>query len=162
MSTVENIKLITAMSIRPACALLGEWFGSKEAIAMLVAIGLQESRFTHRAQIGGPARGYWQFEKGGGVRGVMRHPATAQYARELCEVLHYEVTEEAVYVALAHNDLLAAGFARLLLWSDAKPLPRIDDDPEVAWDYYVRNWRPGKPHRETWDEFWKQAQEIVQ
>ena len=28
---------------------------------MLLAIGLQESRFVHRRQIGGPACGFWQF-----------------------------------------------------------------------------------------------------
>ncbi len=37
-------------------------------------------------------------------------------------------------------------FARLLLWTDAKPLPAIGDE-QGAWDYYLRNWRPGKPTR---------------
>jgi hypothetical protein len=49
-------------------------FASNEAIVMLLAIGLQESRFQHREQIGGPAVSFWQAEKSGGmVRGVLNH-----------------------------------------------------------------------------------------
>jgi hypothetical protein len=57
---------------------------SPQARVLLIAIALQESRLTHRDQIvkgkkpgvKGPALGLWQFEKGGGVRGVLRHPAS--------------------------------------------------------------------------------------
>src|SRR3546814_10617520 len=54
---------ILGFAIEPAIDLLGPQFGSVDAERMLLAIGLQESRFLHRAQIGGPARGYWQFER---------------------------------------------------------------------------------------------------
>ncbi len=53
--------------------------------------------------------------------------------------------------------MLAAAFARLLLLTDAKPLPQIGD-VQGAWAYYVRNWRPGKPHPDTWPGLYKQAQ----
>ena len=52
---------------------------------MLLAIGLQESRLTHRRQIGGPARGLWQFERGGGVAGVLRHAASRDHALSVCD-----------------------------------------------------------------------------
>src|SRR5690606_12018619 len=68
--------------IEAGLALLPEPDSSREARAMLLAIALQESRFMHRRQIGGPARGYWQFEVGG-VRGVMTHRHTSTLAREL-------------------------------------------------------------------------------
>ena len=45
----------------PAAKLL-PGMDSAKARVMLLAIGLQESRFEHRRQIGGPARGFWQFE----------------------------------------------------------------------------------------------------
>lgn len=52
----------------PALKLLPS-MDSVRARMMLLAIGLQESRFEHRRQLGnGPARGFWQFESGGGVR----------------------------------------------------------------------------------------------
>ena len=53
-----------------AFALLPPAMDTPDARVLLLAIGLQESKFSHRLQIGGPARGYWQFEQGGGVRGV--------------------------------------------------------------------------------------------
>lgn len=138
-------------------AILGEQFDSPEARAMLWAIGRQESRFEHRKQIGGPARGFWQFEKGG-VKGVLSHKASASHAKRLCEALGVEPTLTAVYAALAENDVLACVFARLLLWTDAAPLPaRKAGMAQKAWEYYKRNWRPGKPHRHTWDSFWKEA-----
>ena len=56
---------------------------SPQARAMLKAIALQESRFEHRKQIGGPARGFWQFEQGGGVRGVLNHPYSREHIRRI-------------------------------------------------------------------------------
>ncbi|QMV65198.1 hypothetical protein VUJ49_09135 [Pseudomonas berkeleyensis] len=151
---------IRDQAITPALALLPPAMGSKAAVVSLLANGLQESRFTHRRQIGGPARGFWQFEKGGGVRGVLRHTATAGHARVLCEARGVPATEDAVYAALEHDDVLAAGFARLLLWSDPRPLPALGE-VAAAWDLYIRTWRPGKPHRRTWAALYAQALEEV-
>lgn len=144
--------------IDPALALLPERMSSPAAKAMLLAIGLQESRFKHREQIGGPARGFWQFEQGGGVRGVLFHTASRDYATSLCQDRNVWPNARGVYLGLAKDDVLAAGFARLLLWTDPKPLPTNADD---AWKLYLRTWRPGKPHRHTWDAFYQQAQEAV-
>lgn len=151
---------IRTCAIYAALALLPAGMNSPAAILLLLAIGLQESRFTHRRQVGGPARGFWQFEKGGGVRGVLRHPATLGHARVLCEARGVPATEAAVYAALEHDDVLAAGFARLLLWSDPARLPAVGE-VAVAWDLYMRTWRPGKPHRRTWDALYAQALEEV-
>lgn len=123
---------------------------------MLTAIGLQESRFLHRRQIRGPARGFWQFEHGGGVRGVLKHPASAPHIRRVLAALCYGDDSEACYNALADNDVLACAFARLLLWTGSGALPR-QGDAEGGWQYYLALWRPGKPHRETWDAFYAEA-----
>ena len=57
-----------------AFALLPPTMRSDRATAMLLAIGLQESRFLHRRQFhNGPARGFWMFERGGGITGVLQH-----------------------------------------------------------------------------------------
>ena len=144
--------------IDPALALLPERMSSPAAKAMLLAIGLQESRFKHREQVKGPAKGYFQFEQGGGVRGVLSHPSSKAYAEEVCRARNVFPKEREVYLALAKDDILAAAFARLLLWTDPQPLPTNADD---AWKLYLRTWRPGKPHRHTWDAFYQQAQEAV-
>jgi len=143
-------------AILPALALLPARMNSPDAIALLLAIGLQESRLTHRRQIGGPARGLWQFERGGGVRGVLEHPSSKKLAAAVCEARGVEPIASRVYEALEDDDVLAAAFARLLLWTDPKPLPAIGDT-QSGWDLYIRTWRPGKPHRHTWDALYATA-----
>lgn len=135
-------------------------FRSTEATVQLLAIGLQESRFEHRVQVGGPAHGFWQFERGGGVRGVLSHEATKPYALAACAIRGCPPLAEDVYRRIVDDDLLACAFARLLLYSDPKPLP-VPGQVEGAWGYYLRNWRPGKPHRSTWDGLYRQAMEAM-
>lgn len=127
-----------------------------EARLLLLAIGRQESRFVYRQQVEGPARGFWQFEQGGGVRGVLMHPSTTTLAAEVCEARQVQGNTPAVYRAIEHDDVLACCMARLLLWTDPHPLPGVDD-VEGAWAYYVECWRPGKPHHKTWSQFHNEA-----
>lgn len=148
---------IISAAIEPGLKLLPEKFTSERAVTLLVAIGLQESRFVHRRQIGGPARGFWQFERAG-VRGVLTHPESKDYAEAVCEARGVTPSVDGVYGQLAEDDALAAAFARLLLWTDPRPLP---DDETEAWEYYLRNWRPGKPRRETWARYWTQAKDTA-
>lgn len=135
-------------------------FASKEATVMLLAIGLQESRFEHRQQIGGPARSFWQFELRGGIQGVFVHRATNKHAHALCVLRGIEPTAAAVYEAMLKDDLLGCGFARLLLYSDPARLPPLGD-AKAAWDYYIRNWRPGRPHLDTWNDLYAQAYALI-
>lgn len=153
-----NVALILPCLIRPAMVLLGAKYNSEKATKLLLAIGYQESEFRFRAQVGGPARGYWQFEQGGGVRGVLRHHTSAEDAERVCTDLDYLPSETIVYPALRNDSLLACAFARLLLWTDPKPLPTLAGP---AWDYYKRNWRPGKPHAEKWPASWRFAEDIL-
>ena len=127
------------------------------ADALLLAIAGQESAWVHRAQRqGGPARGLWQFERGGGVAGVLQHRASARLARALC--VERDVTPDPlpVWERLAVDDILAAGFARLLLWTDPRPLPEIGDQ-SGAWRAYLKSWRPGKPHADRWPRNYRGA-----
>lgn len=90
----------------------------------------------------GPARSLWQFEEGGGIKGVLTHKSTAEYIRGICD--HFDVIPDTAHCwrAIEENDVLAACFARLLLWSDPKPMPAVGD-AEGAFDLYLRTWRPG-------------------
>lgn len=133
---------------------------SPKARVLLLAIGLQESRFEYTKQIKGPAKSYWQFESGGGVKGVMTHPASKHHARKVCEALGIPFLQPIIYNAFEFNQVLAAAFSRLLLYTDAKALPQLGD-AERAWQYYIWNWRPGKPHRKTWDSLYQKALEFV-
>lgn len=152
------ITLITSQVIPAALSLLPAQMDTPAARAMLVAIGLQESRFLHRQQVGGPARGFWQFERAG-VHGVMTHSATRAPLTEAMRRLRYASILgqiEPAQAAIAHNDILACVFARLLLWTVPGVLPsRLD--PAEGWQQYLDGWRPGKPHPESWESFFEEA-----
>lgn len=154
-------------AINPALGLLPAKMDTDAARVMMLAIGLQESRFQYRFQKTtdpyrkGPARGFWQFERGGGVIGVMTHRHTEELAEEICKARGVLFDSSLIHARLEFDDILAACFARLLLWADSKPLPKVDADHEDAWLCYVRNWRPGKPHRSTWDAFHAEARAQV-
>jgi hypothetical protein len=158
--------------IRPICEHMASTYriaGGAPVEAMIVAIGLQESRFTARDQLEvidgalvpgavGPATGFWQFERGGGVRGVMRHASSRAIAQEMAQQAGVGWDETTIWTVFTRpeGDELACAFARLLLLTDPQPLPAaLDQSEETAWQYYLRNWRPGKPHRGTWGAFWR-------
>ncbi len=146
---------LTKFAIEPAFELLPARMGAPAAAIFLVAIALQESGAEHRRQsASGPARGYWQFEHSGGVNGVLKHTATKFYAASVCRAMDYPVTSVAAYQAIEHNDILAAVFARLLLWTLPQPLA-VDQD--TAWEQYLQAWRPGKPHPDRWEASWSRA-----
>lgn len=150
-----NGKILT-----PALHLLPPKMDSIKARTMLVAIGLQESGLNARVQSGnGPAHGLLQFEAGGGVKGVMTHPASKDQARAICAMRGVEWERQKVWEALASDDILAAVFGRLLLWTDPKSIP---DDEDGCWDLYSRVWRPGKPHRDRWSNNYKKAVQLFQ
>lgn len=143
-----------------AFALLPPRMDSPEARILLLAIGLQESGFRARVQHGGgPAHGYWQFERGGGVAGVLTHPATRSHAETLCAFLDYAPETFEVYTALPNNDLLACAFARLLLWTLPGPLGRTVG---TSWQDYRAAWRPGIPRPDTWPANFARAVALVE
>ena len=153
---MSAIAYINQTVIPAALGMLPAKMDTPAARAMLLAIGLQESRFEHRRQIGGPARGYYQFERGGGVRGVLNHSATRPIIEQVLTAMTYGTADEISYNAIEHNDILATIYARLLLWTHPRPLP-VRAVPEQGWFYYTATWRPGKPHRATWDDFYETA-----
>ena len=55
---IMTLEQVMRDAVRPALALLPAAMNTPQARCMLLAIGLQESRFVHRRQIGGPARGF--------------------------------------------------------------------------------------------------------
>lgn len=161
MSITLDVILHTA--VNPALLLLPRAMDSDAARVMLLAIGLQESRFEYRFQkvtgdpyAKGPARGFWQNERGG-LQCVLTNTATKDQAAALCKARGVPVSADMVHAKVEFDDVLAAGMARLFLWADPKPLPPVGTDHETAWQCYVRNWRPGRPHRSTWDDFHKAA-----
>lgn len=137
---------------------------SPEARRFLLAIALQESALTRRRQLitgageTGPAASFWQFEQGGGCKGVLTHFLVAPCMRRMCE--HYNVapTPQGLWEAMRYQDIVAAIAARLLVYTLPGKLPTTAD---AGWAQYLEAWRPGKPHPQTWSQAWDTATEIV-
>lgn len=144
-----------ANAVNPALALLPQVMTSDRARVELLSIALQESSLTYRRQMPtGPARGLWQCEQGtqasrGGIWGLYLFKGTNGYLSNLCAARKVAHDPVAIYSALETDDILAAGCARLLLYTDPQPLPDVDD-VEGSWALYQRVWRPGKPRPAEW------------
>lgn len=128
---------------------------------MILAIGLQESKFLFRKQVpNGPARGFWQFEQMGGVMGVLSHHSTKDIVVPIVEMFLYKPTSIICHEAIQNHDVLAAVFARLLLWTDPRSLPS-PVEVDKGWSIYLNNWRPGKPHPSEWADNFNHAWQVV-
>ncbi len=154
-------------AVGDAMALLPAQMDSQQAHVMLYAIGLQESRFEHRRQLvgnpprpTGPAKGYWQFERLGGCKGVVTHPASRYWMAQVCAARSTPFNATAIWHDIEKDDVLAAAAARLLLFTDPRRLPEVGDE-RGAWNLYLRTWRPGKPHPSTWPDLYAQAVRVV-
>lgn len=162
---MKNLNSIIADVINPGLALLPAKMDSRAARVLLLAMGLQESRFEHVRQIGGgPGRGYWQFEPGtkasrGGVWGIFLHPASRAHLEALCRNRRVQFEPHAIWLEIERDQVFACACARLLMWTDAGPLPAPDDE-HGGWVFYaVDVWRPGKPHPQTWPAFHQAARQ---
>lgn len=141
-------------AVDEAFSLLPAKMDTPMARVIHAAIGYQESKYLTRVQSGnGPARGYWQFEAGGGVKGIMLFGGkVTELAQAVCAHCGVTWDRTEIWNALAKDDALAAAFARLLMYTDAAPLPTTQD---AAWEMYSKRvWRPGKPHPEAWPASW--------
>ena len=152
-------------AILPALAEL-EALGIKdsfEARRFLVAIALQESALMYRRQVvggaeNGPAVSFWQFEKGGGCRGVLTHKSVHKLMHSVCANFNILATEAGLWEGMRYNDIVAAAAARLLVYTLPQALPKT---PEQGWEQYIAAWRPGKPHPDKWGMNWRIADEAV-
>jgi hypothetical protein len=134
------------IDIAMGLALLPAKMTSKAAMVLLYATNRQENPQRLAQQVGGPAVGDYQFEKGGGVKGVLTHPASRGQALYVCANRVVDTTPDAVYEALKTDPVLAAALARLLYYTDPKALPEVGDEVG-AWALYLRTWRPGAYER---------------
>ena len=139
----------------PAWRLLPPSMSTVQAQVFVLVVMLQESNLKDRWQVidlnrpdvMGPARGLAQFElgkkgTGAGVWGVFEHKSSRYWLAQVCAALRVAFEPRAIWTALSTNDALAACLARLLAFTDPRPLPAVGD-VEGAWAYYLRNWRPG-------------------
>ena len=150
------------LAIAPALAELAKCGipDTLDARRFVLAIALQESGLAHRRQVlaggveNGPAASFWQFEPGGGCKGVLTHYLTASTMRGICVDFNVDPTQQALWEAMRYHDIIAAVAARLLVYTLPSKLPATAAD---GWAQYIAAWRPGKPHPEAWASAWELA-----
>ena len=151
-----NLAIVPALAELARCGIPD----TLDARRMLLAIALQESGLAHRRQVvtggaeAGPACSYWQFEQGGGCKGVLTHYRVASTMRTLCDAFNVQPTPASLWEAMRYHDILATVAARLLLYTLPSKLATTADG---GWAQYVDAWRPGKPHPEKWASNWELA-----
>jgi len=132
-----------------------------EARAMLMAIAGQESNWAYRMQVPVDyAHSYYMFEKGGGVAGVLSHPASSGHIQTVCKALDISCDTDTVYVAMSFNGILATTMARLLLYTDPASLPALGA-VDQAYETYDRNWRPGSKRPGDWPENYNVGLDLI-
>lgn len=142
--------------IAAGLALLPAKMNSIDASVLLYATSRQENPQRLPQQVGGPAVGDYQFERGGGVKGVVEHASVAELTRAVCRARKVQCDTSSIYQALKTDTVLAAALARLLYYTDPKALPTAGDE-FGSWALYLRTWRPGAYDRTPLElrEKWK-------
>jgi len=132
---------------------------SQEARVLLMAIAGQESDWQARLQQGAPqyGRGFWQFESNG-CSALATNATSEPKMTALLQGLAIPIVLPTIHEAIAWNDAMAVGMARLLLYCDPAPLPIVGDH-EASWEMYVRCWHPGKPRPDDWPTNYDAAME---
>lgn len=144
--------------ISTGLSLLPSKMASRAAMVLMYATSRQENPQRLPQQVGGPAVGDYQFERGGGVRGVVEHDSVADLTRSVCRARKVQCDTGSIYQALKTDPVLAAALARLLYYTDPKALPEVGDEAG-AWALYLRTWRPGAYARQPEElrEKWKKS-----
>jgi hypothetical protein len=150
-----NLAIVPALAELSRCGIPD----TVDARRIMLAIALQESGLTNRRQVvggteSGPAASFWQFEAGGGCKGVLTHYLTAQTMRNLCFEFNVDATPAALWEAMRYHDIIAAIAARLLIYTLPSKLPTTAAE---GWAQYTAAWRPGKPHPDKWQSCWDLA-----
>lgn len=151
--------MFVSVAVNPAMAVLPAYLDNPNARAMILAICLQESSLFHRQQIGGPARGYAQFELPA-VSRVLAHPVSSPIIARACASMDMTLDASYIYSAIGYNDALAVILARSLLRTLPQSLPNRDD-MAGGWNQYIDAWRPGKPRIDDWAGNWESAWNVV-
>ena len=160
LAPLDRRRWVLAHAITPALSELPDLPSEAAAVQMLLTIAGVESGCLYRRQFPVPhAMGLWQFERAGGVAGVLTHRATQALARKAVERRGIGPDAGAVWKALEQDDVLAGIFARLLLLTDPPALPVSDVAARAC---YLRTWRPGKPcSAAKWSQSWEMARTAI-
>ena len=150
MISLSQIKSL----VTEVCTDMGEKFASKDAVNLIVATGIVESRYEYLRQMGdGPARSFWQVEAATAVDNLahyLKHrPDLMKKCAEasMVDIKHWQNFDEKVWEKILEKNI-AAGIvhARLKYWRVPKRMPNTHEGQADYWKkYYTTEGGKGDP-----------------
>ena len=140
MISLSQIKSL----VTEVCTDMGEKFASKDAVNLIVATGIVESRYEYLRQMGdGPARSFWQVEAATAVDNLahyLKHrPDLMKKCAEasMVDIKHWQNFDEKVWEKILEKNI-AAGIvhARLKYWRVPKRMPNTHEGQADYWKKY--------------------------
>lgn len=146
-----DLKTALKEVIEPGLIKLPDHLNTVEAEAMLLAIGMQETKFELSNCVNSDRMGFFRVS----TRDIIKLITIDWTSKLLLDIangankfINELVLEDAHFCALC---------ARLMLSITGESLPNLNSDPSESWNLYLKTWKPDNPKRETWDAYWMHA-----
>ena len=133
--------------VKATCSKMGEKYASDDAVELILATGIVESRYEYIRQMGdGPARSFWQVEPATCVDNLMHYlkhrPELMRKCAEasLVDVKHWQNYDERVWAEILEKNI-AAGIVhcRLKYWRVPKKMPSTIEGQAAYWKKYYNS-----------------------
>jgi len=130
--------------VSDTCSKMGEKYASPEAVELVLATGIVESRYEYIRQMGdGPARSFWQVEPASAVDNLMHYLKHRKSLMGKCaeasmvDLKHWQNYDELVWADILEKNI-AAGIihCRLKYWRVPKKMPSTIEGQAAYWKKY--------------------------
>jgi len=138
-----SISQITSL-VKRTCLKMGTKFASDDAVKLVVATGIVESRYEYIKQMGnGPARSFWQVEAATAVDNLIHYLKHRPKLMKRCadaslvDIKHWQDFEEQKWEEILEKNI-AAGIVhcRLKYWRVPRRLPNSIEGQANYWKKY--------------------------
>tara|TARA_R110000787_G_scaffold114544_1_gene224283 strand:+ start:771 stop:1259 length:489 start_codon:yes stop_codon:yes gene_type:complete len=143
MISISQMKTL----IENTCSILGDKYSSPEAVDLVLATGIVESRYEYIRQMGdGPARSFWQVEPATAVDTLAHFLVHRSQLMQKCaeaslvDLKYWQTYDENVWAEILEKNI-AAGIihCRLKYWRVPKPMPNTIEGKADYWKKYYNS-----------------------
>ena len=133
--------------VKETCSKMGRKFASDNAVKLILATGIVESRYEYLRQLGdGPARSFWQVEPSSAVDNLVHYlkhrPKLMKKCAEatLVDLKHWQTYDEGLWEEILEKNI-AAGIvhARLKYWRVPRRMPSTIEGQANYWKKYYNS-----------------------
>ena len=133
--------------IESTCSKLGDKYSSPEAVDLVLATGIVESRYEYIRQMGdGPARSFWQVEPATAVDTLAHFLVHRSQLMQKCaeaslvDLKYWQTYDENVWAEILEKNIAAGiNHCRLKYWRVPKPMPNTIEGKADYWKKYYNS-----------------------